>query len=161
VIVTQLVMSVPALVMKIFEPLITHLPSRSSAVVREAAASDPAPGSVRPNAASLRPDARSGSHCRFCSSLPNSRIGIVPSAVCGADELGLGREVDVHRCPLGKAGGELDDQPNSISGAPALREVVAARALQERGAGDVGVRPRALACELLEERGREDRARLA
>ena len=34
VIVTHAVMSVPALVMKIFEPLITHCPSRSSAVVR-------------------------------------------------------------------------------------------------------------------------------
>ena len=37
VIVTQAVMSVPAFVMKIFEPLTTHSPSRSSAVVREAA----------------------------------------------------------------------------------------------------------------------------
>ena len=83
-IVTQLVISVPALVMKIFEPLITHRPSRSSAVVREAAASDPAPGSVSPNAASFRPEARSGSHCRFCSSVPNRKIGIVPSDVCAA-----------------------------------------------------------------------------
>ena len=95
VIVTQLVMSVPALVMKIFEPLIIHLPSRSSAVVREAAASDPAPGSVRPNAASLRPDARSGSHCRFCSSFPNSRIGIVPSEVCAASVIATDESIRV------------------------------------------------------------------
>jgi hypothetical protein len=70
VIVTQAVMSVPAFVMNILEPLITQLPSRSSAVVRALPASDPAPGSVRPKAASLRPEARSGSHSRLCSSLP-------------------------------------------------------------------------------------------
>ena len=62
VIVTQALMSVPALVMKIFEPFTTHVPSRSSARVCVAPASEPAPGSVSPNAASLRPDARSGSH---------------------------------------------------------------------------------------------------
>ena len=61
-------MSVPAFVMKIFEPFTTHSPSRSSARVRVAPASEPAPGSVRPNAASSRPEARSGSHSRFCSS---------------------------------------------------------------------------------------------
>ena len=48
-------MSVPAFVMKIFEPSITHSPSSSRAVVRAAPASEPAPGSVSPNAASLRP----------------------------------------------------------------------------------------------------------
>ena len=51
--VTPQVMSVPALVMNIFEPLTTQLPSRSSAVVRVLPASEPAPGSVRPNAASF------------------------------------------------------------------------------------------------------------
>ena len=70
VIVTQAVISVPAFVMKIFEPFTTHCPSRSSAVVRALAASEPAPGSVRPKAASFLPDVRSGSHCRFCSSVP-------------------------------------------------------------------------------------------
>src|SRR5436190_322880 len=101
--VTQLVMSVPALVMKIFDPLITHCPSRSSAVVREAAASDPAPGSVSPNAASLRPEA---------GELRDQVIGeaLLPVELLGsrrdarlreladraADELVLGREVEVH-----------------------------------------------------------------
>ena len=70
VIVTQAEMSVPAFVMNIFEPFTTHSPSRSSAVVRVAPASEPAPGSVRPNAASFRPEARSGSHSRRCSSVP-------------------------------------------------------------------------------------------
>ena len=70
VIVTHDVMSVPAFVMNIFEPSTTHAPSSSRAVVRVAPASEPAFGSVRPNAASFFPDARSGSHCRFCSSVP-------------------------------------------------------------------------------------------
>ena len=41
------------------------------AAVRVAPASDPAPGSVRPNAPSALPAARSGSHPPRCSSLPN------------------------------------------------------------------------------------------
>ena len=70
VIVTHDVMSVPAFVMKIFEPLTIHLPSRASARVRVAPASEPASGSVSPNAASFLPEVRSGSHCSFCASLP-------------------------------------------------------------------------------------------
>ena len=62
VIVTQPVISVPALVMKIFEPSITHSPSSRRAVVRVAPASEPAFASVSPKAARLRPEARSGSH---------------------------------------------------------------------------------------------------
>jgi hypothetical protein len=68
--VTHAVISVPAFVMKIFEPFTTQLPSPSSARVRVAPASDPAPGSVSPKAPSRFPEARSGSHCRFCSSVP-------------------------------------------------------------------------------------------
>ena len=70
--------------MKIFEPFTTHEPSRSSARVRVAPASEPASGSVSPNAASCSPDASRGSHSRFCSSFPNRKIGIVPSEVCAA-----------------------------------------------------------------------------
>jgi hypothetical protein len=70
VIVTHAVMSVPAFVMNIFEPLITHSPSSSTAVVRVAPASEPAFGSVRPKAASFLPLARSGSQARRCSSSP-------------------------------------------------------------------------------------------
>jgi hypothetical protein len=72
-------MSVPAFVMNIFEPLTTHSPSSSLARVRVAPASEPASGSVSPNAASFSPDARGGSHSRFCSSFPNKKIGSVPS----------------------------------------------------------------------------------
>ena len=63
VIETQPEMSVPAFVMKIFEPFTTQLPSRSSARVRVAPASDPASGSVSPNAASRSPDASAASRC--------------------------------------------------------------------------------------------------
>ncbi len=70
VIVTHAVMSVPAFVMKIFEPSITHSSPSSVAVVWVAPASEPAFASVSPNAASFRPEARSGSHSRFCSSFP-------------------------------------------------------------------------------------------
>jgi len=58
VIVTQALMSVPAFVMKIFEPLTIHWPSRSSAVVREAAASEPAPPPPSPEAGPPPPQAR-------------------------------------------------------------------------------------------------------
>ena len=43
---------------------------RSRRTARPPPASEPAPGSVSPNAASFFPDARSGSQRRFCSSLP-------------------------------------------------------------------------------------------
>ena len=47
--------------MNCLEPLTTHSPSTSSARVLVAPASEPAPGSVRPNPASARPATRSGS----------------------------------------------------------------------------------------------------
>jgi hypothetical protein len=70
--VTRPVMSVPELVMKHFEPLITHSPvfSSRSAVVRVPPASEPHSGSVRPNAPSISPEHSRGSHSRFCSSVP-------------------------------------------------------------------------------------------
>ena len=51
--VTSEVMSEPELVMNCFEPLTTHSPSSSTALVLVAPASEPAPGSVRPKPASL------------------------------------------------------------------------------------------------------------
>ena len=84
VIVTQPEMSVPELVMNCFAPSITHSPSSSRARVRVLPASDPASGSVRPNAASLRPAHSSGSHSSFCSRVPQRWIGIVPSDVWDA-----------------------------------------------------------------------------
>jgi hypothetical protein len=79
VIVTQEVIAVPAFVMNIFEPFTIQRPLRSSAVVRVAPASEPASGSVRPNAASRRPEQRSGSQRSFCARDPKRKIGIVPS----------------------------------------------------------------------------------
>ena len=63
--------SVPALVMNCLAPSITHSPSSRRARVRTLPASEPASGSVSPNAPSLRPDVSSGIHSRFCSSEPN------------------------------------------------------------------------------------------
>lgn len=69
--VTSEVMSVPELVMNCLVPLITHSSPSRRAVVLVPLASEPAPGSVSPNPASLRPLTRSGSQVCFCSSEPN------------------------------------------------------------------------------------------
>ena len=95
VIVTPQVSSVPAFVMNIFDPLTTHEPSRRSAVVRVAPASEPASGSVSPKAASRRPEARSGSQRSFCSSEPKRKIGIVPSDVCAATVIATDESIRV------------------------------------------------------------------
>jgi hypothetical protein len=63
-------MSVPAFVMNCLAPSITHSPPSTRARVRTLPASDPASGSVRPNAPSLRPEVSSGSHSACCSALP-------------------------------------------------------------------------------------------
>ena len=57
---THRVMSVPAFVMKTLAPFTTQVPSRSVAVVRVAPASEPASGSVSPNAARRSPRASGG-----------------------------------------------------------------------------------------------------
>ncbi len=79
--VTSPVMSVPEFVMKALVPLITHSEpsSDSRAVVVVPPASDPAPGSVSPNAPISEPAHSRGSHSRFCSSVPNRKIGMAPS----------------------------------------------------------------------------------
>ena len=63
--------SVPALVMNCLAPSITHSPSSSRARVLVLPASDPASGSVSPNAPSVSPAHRAGNQSRFCSSDPN------------------------------------------------------------------------------------------
>ena len=75
-------MSVPALVMNCLAPLIVQTPPSSVARVLVLPASDPASGSVSPNAPSLRPAVRSGRSRCFCSSEPNRWTGCVPSDVC-------------------------------------------------------------------------------
>jgi hypothetical protein len=68
--VTRPVMSVPEFVMNALVPLMTHSSPSSRAVVARAPASEPLPGSVRPNAPSFSPDVSEGSHSAFCSSVP-------------------------------------------------------------------------------------------
>ena len=72
----------PAFVMNCLAPLTTHSPSSRRARVRVLPASEPASGSVSPNAPSRSPEHSCGSHSRFCSSDPNRYIGWVPSEVC-------------------------------------------------------------------------------
>ena len=83
-IVTQPEISVPELVMNCFAPSITHSPSSRRARVRVAPASEPASGSVSPKAARRSPAQSAGSHSERCSSLPQRKIGIVPSEVWAA-----------------------------------------------------------------------------
>jgi hypothetical protein len=71
VIVTQPEMSVPELVMNCLAPFTTHWPSSSFAVVWVLPASEPASGSVRPNAASFSPLQSCGIQSFFCSSVPH------------------------------------------------------------------------------------------
>ncbi len=77
--VISVVIGVPELVMKALVPSITHSSPSRTARVRVAAASDPASGSVRANAAKARPASRSGSQRCFCSSVPKAKIGLAPS----------------------------------------------------------------------------------
>ena len=72
VIVTKPEMSVPELVMNCLAPSITHSPPSSRAVVRTLPASEPASGSVRPNAPSVSPAVSLGIHSAFCSSVPKA-----------------------------------------------------------------------------------------
>ena len=75
-------MSVPALEMNVFRPLISQPPSRRSARVRIPRASDPASGSVSPNAPSARPSASGRSQRSRCASLPNRYSGSEPMVTC-------------------------------------------------------------------------------
>src|SRR5947208_302392 len=120
VIVTHALMSVPAFVMKILLPLTTHSPSRSSARVRVAPASEPAFGSVSPKAARPCPEAGRG--------------GAAPAP----------RRARSSR----EARGQLRDQPDAVAGAARHAIVVAAGAVEESRPGHVDVRPRTLAREL-------------
>src|SRR5258708_39355960 len=76
--VTPAGMSVPLLGMNCLEPLTIQLPLRISARVLVAPASDPASGSVRPNAHRLRPAHSYGSHRSFCAVVPESWLGAPP-----------------------------------------------------------------------------------
>ena len=75
-------MSVPAFEMKVLRPLISQPPSRRSARVRIPRASEPASGSVSPNAPRARPSANGRSHRSRCASSPNRSSGSDPMVTC-------------------------------------------------------------------------------
>ena len=75
-------MSVPALEMNVLRPLISQPPSRRSARVRIPRASEPASGSVSPNAPSTRPSASGRSQRSRWASLPNRYSGNEPIVTC-------------------------------------------------------------------------------
>ena len=75
-------MSVPALEMNVLRPLISQPPSRRSARVRMPRASEPASGSVKPNAPRTRPSASGRSQRSRCASLPNRYSGNEPIVTC-------------------------------------------------------------------------------
>ena len=70
VMVTRPVMSVPEFVMKALDPLMIHCPPSRRAVVFVEPASDPPPGSVKPNAPRISPWHIGTSQRRFCFSVP-------------------------------------------------------------------------------------------
>ena len=70
----------PAFVIQFFWPLMTHSSPSRTAVVRIDAGSEPASGSDSANAGDHSPLAQRGSKRCFCSSVPNSWIGSVPSS---------------------------------------------------------------------------------
>ena len=57
-------------------------PDQLAARVRIAEASEPACGSVRQKAPSMRPRAIGFRNCSFCASVPNFRIGMQPTELC-------------------------------------------------------------------------------
>ena len=87
--VTPKLRSVPALVMKAFCPLSTHPPDTCSALVRSDRTSEPAPGSVSPNAPSCRPSASGRSHRSRCSSSANSSSGRLPMVQCACQAVAI------------------------------------------------------------------------
>ena len=123
--ITREVMAVPEFVMNAFEPSITHSPPSRRAVVRVAPGSDPPPGPVSPNAPSASPRQSGGSHRRFCSCVPNRKIGIAPrptpaSRVIATDEStrpssSIARQSVVRSapCPSHSSGNGMPNSPSS------------------------------------------------
>ncbi len=110
--VTTEVRSVPELVMNDLAPLTTHWSPSRVARVRVAPASEPAPGSVSPNAASARPATRSGRKRSFCSWLPIAEDRVDPEADAGAQR-------DAHRLVDAAELLDGDDQRHEVGVRPA------------------------------------------
>ena len=79
---TTAVAATDALVIKALLPLRTHSPFLSSARVASAPASEPEPGSVRPQAPSVWPAASDGRYFRFCSGDPKAAMWLAQSELC-------------------------------------------------------------------------------
>src|SRR5581483_1201677 len=71
--------------MKVFDPLMTYSSPSRTAVVFNEATSEPAPGSDSPNEQRIGDSMSGGSHCAFCSSLPNRITGPEPSPFAVSD----------------------------------------------------------------------------
>ena len=80
--ITTATLPTEALVMKALLPFSTHAPSRRSARVESAAASEPEPGSVSPHAPSTSPRASRGSQAAFSSGDAKRLMWLVHSELC-------------------------------------------------------------------------------
>ena len=92
--VTPKLMSVPALEMNAFCPVSTQPSGTRSARVRSERTSEPAPGSVSPNAPSRVPSASGRSHRSRWSSLPNSSSGRLPIVECACQAAAIDGSTD-------------------------------------------------------------------
>ena len=82
--------------MNIFEPLTTHVPSRSSAVVRVAPASEPGIGLGQAERGEPAPGGEVGQPALpSARRVPNRKIGIVPSDVCAATVIATDESIRV------------------------------------------------------------------
>src|SRR2546427_375193 len=144
---TTVVDATDAFVMNALLPFRIHSPCFSSARVRNAAASEPEPGSVRPHAPNPRPVASAGRYFAFCSGVSSKSTSDRGADVLAdeADDVlgrGAGREqlLHAHRLQGGDVLGRDDPaaEDRDVPGA-LLREQIE-HALEEVvvGAGEHG-----------------------
>ena len=132
-------MSVPALEMNVFRPLISQPPSRRTARVRMPRASEPASGSVSPNAPRTRPSANGRSQRSRCASVPKRYSGNEPMVTCACHAAATdwsARPSLLHR------GDEADGR--HADAAPLLGDQHAEQAQRTHLAEQVGRAPRLL-----------------
>ncbi len=119
VIVVKREMSVPALVMNCFAPLITHSPSSSRAVVRTLPASEPASGSVRPKPAE-----------RLAAAQPRHPLLLLLLRAERVDRVGAEARV------LGERDRDARIDPRELLDDDRVRQVAGVRAAVLLGVGD-------------------------
>ena len=74
--------AIGALVIQVLAPFSTKPPRARFALVRIDAGSEPPSASVKPKQPAISPLARRGRNLRFCSSVPNAKIGCITSDDC-------------------------------------------------------------------------------